>query len=306
MYHCLPPNITVSPTEATDLTDSADLEDLLTYLKQVQQIDLTGYKLPSLLRRVRLRMRDVRVEHHQDYLDYLKQQPDEVTHLLNTVYINFTSFFRDRPVWDHLENEVIPKIIASKAPDEPIRIWSAGCASGEETYSLAILLAEALGINQFQQRVRIYGSDVDSEAILQAQKGCYPSYAVEPVPPDLLEKYFEPTAEGYRWRRQLYHSIIFRTRNLIQAPPLPRIDLLVCRNMLMYLTSETQIRALVRFHFSLQPTGYLLIGQAENLVSHIQTSLFQSVHRQARIFTKVPNAHRNRRLLPLAFGSMTS
>jgi two-component system CheB/CheR fusion protein len=308
MHYSSPHNVIVSPIDSTDSTDSTDvtgLEDLLAYLKQVQQVDLRGYKRPSLLRRIRLRMWDVKVEHHQDYLDYLKQQPDEITHLLNAVFINFTSFFRDRRVWDYLENELIPKIIASKAPNEPIRIWSAACASGEETYSLAILLAEALGIEQFQQRVRIYGTDVDSEAILQAQKGCYYSYAVEAVPPDLLEKYFERTAEGYRWRQQLYHPIIFRTHNLIQDAPLTCIDLLLCRNMLMYLTSEAQIRALVRFHFSLRPTGHLLIGQTENLVSHTQTSLFQPVHRQARTFTKVPNAHRNRCLLPLAFGSMT-
>lgn len=298
--HPSSPNITVLSTDATD----ADLENLLKYLKQVQQVDLTGYKRPSLSRRMRVRMRDLRIEHYQNYLDYLKQQPDEITHLLNTVFINVTSFFRDRPVWDCLENEVIPQIIANKAPNEPIRVWSAGCASGEETYSLAILLIEALGVEQFQQRVRIYGTDVDSDAILQAQTGCYSPYAVETIPPDLLERYFEYTANGYHWRRGLYPCIIFRTRNLIQAPPLPCIDLLVCRNMLMYLTPEAQIRVLVRFHFSLRQSGRLLLGQTENLVSHVQTSLFRSTHhQQIRLFSKVPDAHRNSHLLPLAFAN---
>jgi chemotaxis methyl-accepting protein methylase len=297
MHHFSSPSITVLPTEAID----ADLENLLTYLKQVRQVDLTGYKRPSLSRRIRVRMRDMRIDHYQDYFDYLKQQPDEINHLLNTFFINVTSFFRDRPVWDCLENEVIPQIIANKAPNEPIRVWSAGCASGEETYSLAILLVEALGVEQFQQRVRIYGTDIDSDAIQQAKTGFYSPYAVEAVPPDLLERYFEHTADGYYWRRKLYHPIIFSTRDLIQAPPLPDIDLLVCRNMLMYLTPEAQIRVLVRFHFSLRQSGCLLLGQTENLVSHIQTSLFKPIYQRTRLFTKVPNAHRSSRLLPLAF-----
>jgi chemotaxis methyl-accepting protein methylase len=298
MHYFSSPNITVLPTEATD----ADLENLLTYLKQVQQVDLTVYKRSSLSRRIRARMREVRIGHYQDYLDYLKQQPaDEVTHLLNTVFVNVTAFFRDRLTWDCLENEIIPQIIANKAPDEPIRVWSAGCASGEETYSLAILFAEALGAEQFQKRVRIYGTDIDSDAILQAKTGCYPACVVEAIPPDLLEKYFKHTANGYCWRRKLYPPIIFSTRNLIQAAPLPYIDLLVCRNTLMYLTPAAQIRALVRFHFSLQQSGYLLLGQMENLVSHLQTSLFEPSHQQTRLFTKVPNAHRSSQLLPLAF-----
>lgn len=283
--------------------EATELEELLIYLKQFQQVDLTNYKRPSLLRRIRVRMLQVGVDCYQDYFDYLQRQPDEVTHLLNTIFINVTCFFRDRPVWDYLENQAIPQILANKPSDEPIRVWSAACASGEETYSLAMLLAEALGLEQFQKRVRIYGTDVDRDALLQARRGYYSSRAVELISPNLLERYFERRTDGYRWRNDLSHPIVFHHHNLIQTAPLPKIDLLVCRNILMYLTPEAQIRALVRFHFSLRKNGFLMLGQAEDLITPDQKSLFTLIDRQLRVFTKVPDAHRNSRLLPIAFCS---
>lgn len=286
--------------------EADDLEDLLTYLKDVQQVDLTCYKRSSLLRRTRVHMQQVRIEHYNDYLNYLKRRPDEVKQLLNTVFINFTYFFRDRAVWNYLEHQVIPQIIANKAPNEPIRVWSAGCASGEETYSLAMLLAEALGPEQFHQRVRIYGTDVDQEAILQARNGHYSSAAVTAIPVDRLERYFEYTSDGYRWRQDLRHPIIFHPHNLLQTPPLTQIDLLVCRNTLMYFTSEAQLRALVRFYFGLRPTGFLLLGQSESLVRRPQTLLFTLANQKAKVYTKVPNVERNYRLRSMAFRRHTT
>lgn len=289
--------ITIPSLEATEL------EELLIYLKQVQQVDLTGYKRSSLLRRIGVRMQQVGVDCYQDYLDHLQRQPNEVTQLLDTIFINVTCFFRDRPVWDYLKNQVIPRIVANKPSNEPIRVWSAACASGEETYSLAMLLAEALGLEQFQKRVRIWGTDVDRDALVQARRGYYSSEAVELIPPNLLERYFEPTTDGYCWRSDLSHPINFLRHNLIKAAPLVKMDLLVCRNMLMYLTPEAQIRALVRFHFSLSENGFLMLGQAEALVTRDQNSLFTCIDREVRLFTKVPDAHRNGRLLPIAFCS---
>lgn len=277
------------PNPATPFLEDTELEDLLHYLKQVLQVDLTGYKRPSLMRRTLVRMQRVGVECYQDYLDRLQQQPDEVKHLLDTIYINFTGFFRDRPVWHYLTNQIIPQIVANKAPDEPIRVWSAACASGEETYSLAMLLMEALGIEEFQQRVQIYGTDVDGDAILQAREGYYPAYKVEAVPTALQKQYFERKNGGFCWR-ELQCSISFHRHNLIQDPPLPQIDLLVCRNLLMYLIEETQLQALACLYSSLQNHGFLLLGNAENLITRPQRSLFTPVHQQSRIFTKVPDA----------------
>ncbi|MBW4605369.1 MAG: protein-glutamate O-methyltransferase CheR [Calothrix sp. FI2-JRJ7] len=286
---------------STPSLETAELENLLNYLKQVQQIDLTGYKRPTLMRRTLTRMQQVGVEHYREYLDYLEQQPQESTHLLNTVLINVTDFFRDGAVWDYLANHTIPQIIAKKEPNEPIRVWSAGCASGEETYSLAMLLAEALGIKQFQQRVQLYGTDVDLNAVMQARKGYYSAHEVSAIPAALQKKYFEHTADGYLWRADLRRSTLFHCRSLIQAAPFPRIDLLLCRNTLIYFMEEAQIRVLVRFHFSLTHNGFLVLGQADNLSAHSQSSLFTPVSRDARVFTKVPDAHRDARLLSIAF-----
>ena len=295
MLNFLPTNVTVPSPEATEL------ENLLSYIKRDLQVDLTGYKRPSLLRRTWVRMQQVGIGNYQDYLDHLQQQPDEAIQLLNTIFVNFTGFFRDRPVWNYLANQIIPQIIANKAANQPIRVWSAGCASGEETYSLAMLLIEALGVEQFQQRVRIYGTDIDSDAILQARQGRYPVHAVEAIPVDLQEQYFERKAGGYYWRQELRRSIIFHSHNLIQNPPLPHIDLLVCRNTLMYFMPETQIQALAHFHFSLQQNGYLVLGQAETAITHPQTSFFMPIHHLPGVFTKVSDAHRSSYLLPIAF-----
>lgn len=282
--------------------EARDLEDLLNHLKHVQKIDLTGYKRPHLSRRIQVRMHRVGAECCQDYIELLTQQPDEVTHLLSTIFVNYTSFFRDRSVWCSLETEVIPQLIAKKAPDEPIRIWSAGCASGEETYSLAILFAEALGIKQFQQRVQIYGTDIDADALLQARQGCYSAQAVSTIPPDLVECYFDNTAKGYCWRQDLSQAITFRHHDLTQASPLRDIDLIVCRNTLMYLTSEAQIRALFQLHASLNLHGFLLLGWAERLVTRLQQSFFTLTYPEARIFTKVLDTERDRQDFSISVG----
>jgi len=263
-----------SPTNSvTPSLEKNELEDLLHYLKQVLQIDLKIYKRPSLMRRTVMRMQQVGIASYQDYIDLLQQQPDEVKHLLKMIYINFTGFFRDRSVWDSLANQIIPQMIANKVLDEPIRIWSAGCATGEETYSLAMLLIEALGIEQFQQQVRLYGTDVDVNAIVQARKGYYPASKVETIPTALQKQYFEYESNSYRWRQEPHRSISFHVHNLIQHPPLPQIDLLICRNLFMYLTEETQLWALASCYASLVKNGFLLLGKAESLITRVHPSL---------------------------------
>lgn len=283
-------------------SEAVELEKILEYLKRVRQIDLTGYKRSSLARLIPTRMQQVGIESYQKYQDYLKQHPDELTQLLNTVFINFTSFFRDPLLWEHLQNQLIPQIIANKAPDAPIRVWSAGCATGEETYSLAILLAEALGPDQFRRRVRLYGTDVDREALIEAQRGFYPQRVIEAVPEALRNRYFEPTQYTYLWRSDLRPAIRFCYHNLIQMPPFPQIDLLLCRNTLMYFNPDIQIRVLVRFHFSLNNNGFLALGQVENPnIYRPRAPLFTAVHPAAKVFTKIPDAHRNPNLLVKAF-----
>ncbi|WP_088892415.1 CheR family methyltransferase [Leptolyngbya ohadii] len=273
--------------------EEAELEDLLHYFKQVLQVDLTGYKRPSLMRRTLVRMQQVGIERYPDYLDHLQQQQDEVKHFLDAIYINYSYFFRDRPVWDQLANHIIPQLVANKALDEPIRVWSAACATGEEVYSLAILLIEALGVEQFQQRVQIYGTDVDSIVIQQAHQGHYPAHSTKHIPLALQEQYFERRHNYYCWRQEFRHSIYFQLHNLIHDPPLSPIDLLVCRNLLIYLTTETQLQVLANFYCSLEKNGFLLLGKVENLITRPQLSLFTPIHRQSRIFKKVTQAEQD-------------
>ncbi len=268
--------------------DPVDLEfeALLAHVKEARGFDFTGYKRPSLMRRVRRRMTMVRVADYSEYLDHLQVHPGEFAELFNTITINVTAFFRDPDAWDYLRSDVLAPLLEAKAPDAPIRVWSAGCASGEEAYTLAIVLAELLGPEQFRNRVKIYATDVDEDRLSEARLATYGAEDVEGIAPDLLERYFEPAGDRVVFRKDLRRSLIFGRNDLVQDAPISRIDLLVCRNTLMYFNAETQARILSRFHFALLDGGTLFLGKAEMLLSH--GSLFAPADLKRRVFRKVP------------------
>jgi len=274
-----------------------DLEVLLDYLRRSRGFDFTGYKRTSLSRRIERRIQDVGADGYLGYLDHLEVDPDEFTQLFNTILLNVTSFFRDPPAWDYLRAEVLPRLVAQKDDDEPFRIWSAGCASGEEAYTLAMVAAEALGPEAVRERVKIYATDVDEDALSQARQARYTAKQVEGVPPELLERHFERNGDGYVFSKELRRSVIFGRHDLIQDAPISRIDLLVCRNTLMYLNSETQSNVLARFSFALREGGYLMLGKAEMLLTH--SDLFTSLDLKRRVFRKVPGATLHERLMVL-------
>jgi two-component system CheB/CheR fusion protein len=259
-------------------------EALLEHLKVSRGFDFTGYKRSSLMRRVDRRLAHIGITDYAEYLDYLELHGDEFTALFNTILINVTGFFRDPDAWDHLARVVLPDLLAERSPGRPLRVWSAGCASGEEAYTLAIVLAELLGVADFRDRVKIYATDVDEEALTQARHGSYSERDVRGIPAELLERYFDLTGGRYVFRKDLRRSVIFGRNDLVQDAPISRIDLLVCRNTLMYFTAETQARILARFHFALNPSGVLLLGKAEMLLSH--ALLFTPVELKRRIFAK--------------------
>ena len=155
------------------MSDESDpkFEGLLQFLQQQRGFDFTGYKRSSLMRRVDRRMAQVQIDDYTEYQDYLELHPDEFTALFNTILINVTAFFRDQEAWDHLRDEVLVPLVAAKAPGTPIRVWSAGCASGEEAYTLAMLLCDILGPEAFRERVKIYATDVDEEQLNEARHG---------------------------------------------------------------------------------------------------------------------------------------
>jgi two-component system, chemotaxis family, CheB/CheR fusion protein len=277
-----------------------DLEVLLDYLRRSRGFDFTGYKRSSLSRRVQKRMQAVEVTSYLDYLDHLEVVPDEFTQLFNTILINVTSFFRDPLAWQYLGTEVLPRILAQKGPDGPVRIWSAGCASGEEAYTLAMLLAETLGHEDIRDRVKIYATDIDDEALNQARTARYSQREVEGVPPELLEKYFERNGQGYVFSKELRRAVIFGRHDLLQDAPISRVDLLVCRNTLMYFNADAQAHILARFSFALRDDGYLFLGRAEMLLAH--SSTFSAVDLKRRLFRKTPQGSLRERLMVLAGG----
>lgn len=261
-------------------------EALLTHLKESRGFDFTGYKRASLTRRVDRRLAQVGIGDYGDYLDRLQVHPDEFTALFNTILINVTEFFRDPDAWAHLRSEIVPMLVSSKAPTDPIRVWTAGCASGEEPYSLVIALCEALGVDEFKERVKIYATDVDEEALTEARYATYSLREIRNVPPELVENYFEQHGQRFAFRKDLRRSVIFGRNDLVQDAPISRIDLLVCRNVLMYFNAETQARILRRFNFALAPGGVLFLGKAEMLLGH--GGLFTAIDVRRRVFRKVP------------------
>ncbi|MBC8330811.1 MAG: PAS domain-containing protein [Anaerolineae bacterium] len=262
------------------------LENLLEYLRQSRGFDFTGYKRNSLQRRIQKRMAMVSINDYSDYVDYLEVHPDEFELLFNTILINVTAFFRDKPAWDYLQNEIIPRIIHAKKTNETVRVWSAGCASGEEAYSMAILLAEALGENDFRNRVKIYATDVDEEALAEARHARYSAENLKAIDPVLRDKYFYETPEGTIFRSDLRRQLIFGRHDLVQDAPISRLDLLVCRNTLMYMNADTQSEILQRLHFALREDGYLFLGKAEMMLT--RTNLFLPTDLTYRVFSKVP------------------
>src|SRR3954447_12241552 len=259
-----------------------DFEALLIFLRERRGFDFTGYKRPSLMRRVRRRMAEVGIESTAEYQDFLEVHPEEFNPLFNTVLINVTSFFRDRPSWDHLRDQLLPQVLA--AAGRGIRVWSAGCAAGQEAYSLAILLAEALGAEEFRQRVKIYATDVDEEALAQARQAVFTEREMTGLTQAQIEEYFLPEGNRFAFRKDLRRSVIFGRNDLVQDAPISHVDLLLCRNTLMYFNAEAQSRILGRLHFALNPGGLLFLGKAEMLLSHGE--LFSPVDLGRRFFRK--------------------
>ncbi|MBV9352571.1 MAG: PAS domain S-box protein [Mycobacterium sp.] len=273
----------------TDTKTDEPFEALLRYMRDSRGFDFTGYKRTSLMRRVRHRMAQAGYESFEQYLDVLQASSDEFSALFNTILINVTAFFRDPGAWDYITTDVIPRMLADRGPDDPIRVWSAGCASGQEAYSLAMLLAEAIDPDGFRQRVKIYATDVDEDALTEARAATYDAKAVESVPEHLLDRYFEHLNGRYIFNKDLRRGVIFGRNDLVKDAPISRVDLLVCRNVLMYMNAETQRNVLGRLHFALAPQGTLFLGHAEMLLSH--SDRFTPLNLKHRVFRKAVGLH---------------
>ncbi len=259
-----------------------ELEALLAYLRDERGADFTGYKRPSLTRLINRRMRTVGLTTYGEYADLLQVEPAELQALLDVLLINVTAVFRDPAAWEELATSLLPQALAALGPDEPVRVWSAACASGEEAYSLAILLHTLLGEQDYKRRVKVYATDIDEQALAVARQGRYRPDDLEGLTPEQLATYFEPDGPMLRFRADLRPSLIFGRHDLLQDAPISRVMLLSCRNVLMYFTAETQTRVLERFSFALHEHGLLMLGKAEMLLT--QSQLFTPVSLSQRIF----------------------
>ena len=268
------------------------LDALLAYLKESRGFDFANYDRTTLSRRVDERMAPLGIETSADYLDHLQVHPGEFTPLFDAILSDETGFFRDAEVWECLRTTVMPPLIAGKPADSAIRIWSAGCGSGEEPYTLAMVLADALGMEAFRERVKIYATDVDEERLGQARLASYGEDELRDVPPDLAKRYFEVTGDRFTFRKDLRRSIIFGRNDLVQDAPISRVDLLVCRNTLMYFNADTQARILNRFDFALGNGGALFLGKADALLGHADR--FEAIDEKWRLYRRRP------RLAPFA------
>ena len=241
------------------------VRSILAHVSRRTNIDFRAYKPTTIMRRIARRMTTTRNSTLQDYEQHLELHPDEVHELVKTFLIKVTGFFRDPDAFDYLRTEVFPELIErGRAQGRILRFWSAGCATGEEPYSLALLIADLLGSELPEWSIKIFATDLDEDAINFARRGLYPANILKDLPDDYRTRFFDQIEAGFRIAKYLRQMIIFGQQDLNRGVPFPRIDLVVCRNLLIYLKPELQQDILDRFAFSLHQThGYLFLGKAE-------------------------------------------
>jgi two-component system CheB/CheR fusion protein len=269
----------------SDEDSDQEFDELLLMLKETRGFDFTGYKRSTLMRRIRRRMDARALTSLGEYRDFLELEPEEFSRLFDSLLINVTGFFRDPQAWQALREEVLPDLLSAKSARRPLRVWSAGCATGEEAYTLAIVLVEAMGLEDFISRVKIYATDLDEDALAEARTGVYTERQIAEVNEEFRRKYFEASGTKYAFRRDLRRQVIFGRNDLTRDAPISRVDLLVARNTLMYFNAETQANIIRKFHFALSNPGFLFLGKAEMLLNH--GDQFEPVDLRKRLFRKI-------------------
>src|SRR5215207_4916344 len=267
--------------------------------------DFSQYKRSTLLRRVQRRMLLQGLSTLENYVDYLRQNPSEASALFNDILIGVTSFFRDRESWEKVANQVVPQIFKGKEIGDMVRTWTIGCSTGEEAYGMAILLFEAADRLELRPQIQVFASDLDENAIKQAREGLYPSAIEADVSTERLERFFTREGEHYRVRRELRDVVLFTHHSVLRDAPFSRLDLISCRNLLIYLEREIQETVFDIFHYALKPGGYLFLGNSESAES--SQELFQTVDKTHHIYRTKPWNHKHPHIpsLPLSVGAST-
>ncbi len=246
--------------------------------------DFSGYKEKTFMRRVRRRMQVLQVDALSIYVERLREEPEEVSLLFRDLLIGVTNFFRDPEAFTMLEREVIGKLFEGKGASDHIRIWVPGCATGEEVYSLAILMREHMQTVRTPPKIQIFATDIDETALVVARIGRYPASLLDNVSPERLKRFFTGDDVSYAINKDIRDMCIFSSHSVVRDPPFSRIDLVSCRNLLIYFGVDFQAHVLPVFHFALKPRAYLFLGTSENVSQH--ADLFSPIDKKSRIFQR--------------------
>lgn len=258
--------------------------NIFALLKAATGVDFTNYKQTTLKRRIARRMALYKIEQLSTYVQYLQNNPEEVTALYHDVLINVTSFFRDSEAFEALRSKVFPVIVKDKTPTTPVRVWVAGCSTGEEAYSIAICLQEFLAEQAIKVPVQIYATDLSEAVIEKARTGIYKHNQLADVSPQRLQRFFIQHENGYQISKTIREQCVFARQNLIADPPFSRLDLITCRNVLIYLGASLQKKLLPVFHYGLKSTGFLMLGTSETVGDFL--GLFSLVDKKSKIYSR--------------------
>ena len=271
---------------ALSAVDATLLDNIFALLRAESGIDFSDYKQATIKRRIARRMAIHKMAKLEDYAAYLQQDPIEVAALFKDFLITVTEFFRDPATFEALKTEIFPEILRHKENDEPVRIWVPGCSTGEEVYSIAIALIEFLDNQRLRPPVQIFGTDIKEETINKARAGIYPEGIVEHVSPERLERFFVKAGDGYRINTAVRELCVFAVHDVTSNPPFSKLDLISCRNLLIYLNQSLQRNVIATFHYALQPWGYLVLGASESVGR--QTELFELIDKKRKVYARKP------------------
>ncbi|POZ49662.1 chemotaxis protein CheB [Methylovulum psychrotolerans] len=277
------PHRPVAPPQIPAILQQPDgISRILLQLRDITGHDFSLYKKNTIGRRIERRMSQQHIQDTNVYADYLKTHPTEAHSLFKDLLINVTRFFRDAGAFTELEQHILPALCKNQTKDTVFRAWVASCATGEEAYSLAMLLRERMDMTQQDFKVQIYSTDLDDEAIAIAHAGFYPLSIAEQLSTERLEHFFNKENTGYRVKKELRAMVIFAVQNIIKDPPFIKLDLLCCRNLLIYLEPELQNQLIPTFHYALKPDGVLFLSTSESIGDH--TDLFATISRKWKFY----------------------
>ncbi len=262
--------------------ETSALNKVLMILRSRTGHDFSQYKKSTISRRIERRMIVHGIEKIATYARYLNEHPDEVTLLFKELHIKVTSFFRDKEAFEVLNMEILPLLFKNKPENYVFRIWTAGCATGEEAYSIAILFREYMDGSGQEFKVQIYATDIDYDAIAEARAGSYPPNIAIDVSPERLRRFFITNESGFRIKKDIREMVVFTLQNVIKDPPFTKLDMVSCRNLLIYFEPELQKRIIPVFHYALKPGGMLFLGNSENIGSH--DVLFKPINKKWNFF----------------------